>query len=70
MYKQKIIKGLTTNPSLMRSAGSNYKIFKEILSKIKKSISLEIFADDEIEIERQARIILSLGNNVFVKIQL
>ena len=71
LSKKKIIKGLTTNPSLMRSAGvNNYlKFSKEILSKIKKkSISLEIFADDEIEIERQARIISSLGNNVFVKI--
>lgn len=71
LNKQKIIKGLTTNPSLMRKAGiKNYlKFSKEILTKIKtKSISLEIFADDEIEIERQARIITALGKNVYVKI--
>ena len=71
LSKLKIIKGLTTNPSLMRKAGiKDYlKFSKQILSKIKtKSISLEIFADDEIEIERQARIISSLGKNVYVKI--
>ena len=71
LCKLKIIKGLTTNPSLMRKAGiKDYlKFSKQILSKIKtKSISLEIFADDEIEIERQARIISSLGKNVYVKI--
>jgi transaldolase len=71
LSKLKIIKGLTTNPSLMRKAGiKDYlKFSKEILTKIKsKSISLEIFADDEIEIERQARIISSLGKNVYVKI--
>ena len=57
----------------MRKAGvKNYLNFsKQILSKIKsKSISLEVFADEEIEIERQARILSSLGNNVYVKIQL
>ena len=71
LSKQKIVKGLTTNPSLMRKAGiKDYlKFSREILSKIKnKSISLEIFADNEKEIERQARIISSLGKNVFVKI--
>ncbi len=71
LSKLKIIRGLTTNPSLMRKAGiKDYlKFSKEILTKIKtKSISLEIFADDEIEIERQARIISALGKNVYVKI--
>ncbi len=71
LSKMKHIKGLTTNPSLMRKAGiKDYlKFSKKILSKIKhKSISLEIFSDEEKEIERQARIIASLGKNVFVKI--
>lgn len=71
LSKLNYVKGLTTNPSLMRKAGvKNYLNFsKQILSKIKsKSISLEVFADEEIEIERQARILSSLGNNVYVKI--
>lgn len=71
LSKLNYVKGLTTNPSLMRKAGvKNYLIFsKQILSKIKnKSISLEVFADEEIEIERQARILSSLGKNVYVKI--
>ena len=54
----------------MRKAGiKDYlKFSKQILSKIKtKSISLEIFADDEIEIERQARIISSLEKECICK---
>lgn len=71
LSKMKNIKGLTTNPSLMKKAGvKDYlKFSKKILSKIKhKSISLEIFSDEEREIERQARLIASLGKNVYVKI--
>tara|TARA_Y100000996_G_scaffold316866_1_gene253043 strand:- start:55 stop:768 length:714 start_codon:yes stop_codon:yes gene_type:complete len=68
--KMKIIKGLTTNPSLMKKSGiKNYEIFcKKILKKVKKPISFEIFADDEKNMIRQARIINKWGKNVYVKI--
>tara|TARA_B100000989_G_scaffold296756_1_gene280691 strand:+ start:1243 stop:1956 length:714 start_codon:yes stop_codon:yes gene_type:complete len=68
--KMKIIKGLTTNPSLMRKSGvKNYQLFcKKILKKVKKPISFEIFADNEKEILKQSRIISKWGKNVYVKI--
>ena len=71
LSKKKYIKGLTTNPSLMRKSGvKNYlKFAKKFLSKVKKkSLSLEVFADDPKEIEKQAIKISKLGKNVFVKI--
>src|SRR5690348_14260857 len=71
MYTRPHIKGLTTNPTLMRKAGvTNYKAFaKEILSQIRdKPISFEVFCDDFAEMERQAREIASWGENVYVKI--
>ena len=68
--KMKIIKGLTTNPSLMRKSGvKDYEKFcKKILKKVKKPISFEIFSDDEKNIYRQAKLISSWSKNVFVKI--
>jgi transaldolase len=68
--KMSIVKGLTTNPSLMKKSGvKNYINFcKKILKKVKKPISFEIFADEENEILRQARIISKWGKNVYVKI--
>ena len=68
--KKKIVKGFTTNPSLMRSAGAkNYqKYSKEILKVCKKPISFEVFGDDYSSIKRQALIINSWGKNVYVKI--
>ena len=47
--KRKIVKGFTTNPSLMRKAGAtDYEVYsKKILSITKKPVSLEVFADDE-----------------------
>ena len=66
-----IVKGFTTNPSLMRKAGAkDYKSYsKKILKSCKnKPISLEVFADDEREIFKQAKKINSWGKNVFVKI--
>tara|TARA_A100001388_G_scaffold243809_1_gene201319 strand:+ start:6239 stop:6937 length:699 start_codon:yes stop_codon:yes gene_type:complete len=68
--KMQIIKGLTTNPSLMKKSGvKNYEVFcKKILKKIKKPISFEIFSDDEKNIIRQAKIISSWSKNVYVKI--
>jgi len=65
------IKGFTTNPTLMRKAGiSDYEAFaKDVLSVIKdKSISFEVFSDDFADMERQAKIIASWGDNVYVKI--
>lgn len=69
--KDSIIKGFTTNPTLMRKAGvTDYAAFaKEILAEIKdKPISFEVFSDDFAEMERQARIIASWADNVYVKI--
>ena len=68
--KRKIVKGFTTNPSLMRKAGAkNYeKYSKEILKFCKKPISFEVFGDDYKSMKRQAFIINSWGKNVYVKI--
>lgn len=71
MYGKDYIKGLTTNPTLMRKAGiSDYEAFsKDILGAIKdKPVSLEVFSDDFSEMERQAMKITGWGNNVYVKI--
>ena len=71
MYAKPYIKGLTTNPTLMRKAGiTDYKVFaKDILSEIKdKPLSFEVFSDDFAEMERQALEIASWGDNVYVKI--
>ena len=66
-----LIKGFTTNPSLMRKAGvKNYKKFckKSIQIVKKKPISFEIFADEIEEIRYQAQLISKWGKNIFVKI--
>jgi transaldolase len=71
MAAKPFIKGLTTNPTLMRKAGiSDYRAFaKDILTEIKdKPISFEVFSDDFSEMERQAMEIASWGSNVYVKI--
>ena len=65
------VKGLTTNPTLMRKAGiTDYKAFaKEILGLIReKPISFEVFSDEFPEMERQAMEIASWGGNVYVKV--
>jgi transaldolase len=65
------IKGLTTNPTLMRKAGiANYRDFaKDILSAITdKPVCFEVLADDFSGMERQALEIASWGDNVYVKI--
>ena len=68
--KKKIVKGFTTNPSLMRKAGAkNYlKYCKNILNITKKPISFEVFADDNKNIIRQALIIKDWGKQIYVKI--
>ena len=68
---KKIVKGFTTNPSLMRNAGAkNYSQYSKKILKIskKKPVSLEVFADDIRNMRKQALIINSWGNNVYVKI--
>ena len=71
MYAKPYIKGLTTNPTLMRKAGiANYRAFaKDILSEINdKPVSFEVFADDFADMERQALEIACWADNVYVKI--
>ncbi len=71
MASKPFIKGLTTNPTLMRKAGiSDYKAFAlDILKDIRdKPISFEVFSDDFAEMERQALQIASWAENVYVKI--
>lgn len=71
MYDNPLIKGFTTNPTLMRKAGvSDYQAFAlDILKAIAdRPISFEVLSDDFPEMERQARKIASWGNNVYVKI--
>ncbi len=71
LYAQPFIKGLTTNPTLMKKAGiSDYEGFaKDILQTVtSKPLSLEVFTDDLVEMKRQALKIAAWGENVFVKI--
>ncbi len=65
------ISGFTTNPTLMWKAGlTDYAAFAErLLERItEKPVSFEVFADSQEEVERQARLIDSWGENVYVKI--
>jgi len=69
--KKKIVKGFTTNPSLMRKAGAkDYKIYSKKILKIcpSKPVSLEVFADDYATMKEQALKINTWGKNVYVKI--
>lgn len=71
LSKDPLIRGFTTNPTLMRKDGvADYKDFsKKILAEIKdKPISFEVFADDLAEMKRQAFEISSWARNVHVKI--
>ncbi len=69
--RKSIVDGFTTNPSLMRKAGAkSYEKYSKILLRIckKKPISLEVFADNFIDMEKQALKINSWGKNIYVKI--
>ena len=69
--KKNIIKGFTTNPSLMRKAGAkDYKLYSKKILKIckNKPVSLEVFADELKEMEEQGLKINTWGKNVYVKI--
>ncbi len=71
LYALPHIQGFTTNPTLMRKAGiPDYEAFaRDILASIKdRPISLEVFADETDEMERQARAIATWGENVYAKI--
>jgi len=71
LYKEGIVKGFTTNPTLMRKDGViNYEEFaKEVLSEITDlPISFEVFSDDFVIMEKEARKIDSWGKNIFIKI--
>ncbi len=72
VYKNNpLVKGFTTNPTLMRKAGiTNYEAFaRDVLAAIPDlPISFEVFSDDFAEMEKQARHIASWGDNVYVKI--
>jgi transaldolase len=71
LYANPQIQGFTTNPTLMRKAGiTDYEAFaRDILQVIPdRPISLEVFADEFDEMERQAERIATWGDNVYVKI--
>jgi transaldolase len=71
LYANPVIRGFTTNPTLMRKAGiTDYEGFaRDILLAITdRPISFEVFADEFDEMERQARLITTWGANVYVKI--
>jgi transaldolase len=66
-----LIRGFTTNPTLMRKAGvKDYEMFARAALELVsgKPISFEVFSDDFAEMERQARKLAALGPNVYVKI--
>ena len=69
--KKTLVKGFTTNPSLIRKAGAkDYKSYcKKILKICKnKPVSVEVFADDYQNMKRQALLINKWAKNVYVKI--
>ena len=69
--KKKIVRGFTTNPSLMRKAGAkDYKSYSKKILKIcqNKPVSLEVFADEYSGMKKQALKINNWGKNVYVKI--
>ena len=67
---KKIVKGFTTNPSLMRKAGAKdyIKYSKAILKLTKKPVSCEVFADDIKNMILQGKKISKWGKNVYVKV--
>ncbi len=68
--KKPIVKGFTTNPSLMRKAGAkDYKIYSQKILKVtKKPVSFEVFADNEKNMILQGINISKWGKNVYVKV--
>ncbi len=69
--KKKVVKGFTTNPSLMRKAGAkDYKSYSKQILKIckNKPISFEVFADDQKSMIEQGKKINTWGKNIYVKV--
>ena len=69
--KKKVVKGFTTNPSLMRKAGAkNYQVYSKQILKVckKKPISFEVFSDDDKSMIDQGMKINEWGKNVYVKV--
>ncbi len=68
--KKKIVKGFTTNPSLMRKAGAkNYKKYSQAILQItNKPVSCEVFADEAEKMIVQGKKINSWAKNVYVKV--
>ncbi|WP_440913072.1 transaldolase family protein [Candidatus Pelagibacter sp.] len=69
--KKKIVKGFTTNPSLMRKAGAkDYKSYSIQILKVcnNKPVSFEVFADDQKSMIKQGEEINTWGKNVYVKV--
>ena len=69
--KKKIVKGFTTNPSLMRKAGAkHYELYSKQILKIcnNKPISFEVFADNPKSMLEQGIKINKWGKNIFVKV--
>jgi transaldolase len=69
--KKNIVKGFTTNPSLMRKAGAkDYKSYSKQILKVcpKKPVSFEVFADDQKSMIEQGKKINTWGKNVYVKV--
>tara|TARA_B100000795_G_scaffold171770_1_gene129505 strand:+ start:446 stop:1150 length:705 start_codon:yes stop_codon:yes gene_type:complete len=69
--KKNIVKGFTTNPSLMKKAGAkDYESYSKKILKVcpNKPVSLEVFADDYLNMKKQALKINAWGKNVYVKI--
>jgi transaldolase len=70
-YHKGLVKGFTTNPSLMKKAGvTDYKKFaKKVLDNIKDMpVSFEVFSDDFESMEKEAEILAHIGENVYIKI--
>ena len=70
-HTKKIVKGFTTNPSLMRKAGAkDYKSYSKQILKIckNKPISFEVFADNQKSMIEQGKKINTWGKNVYVKV--
>jgi transaldolase len=71
LYKDPMISGFTTNPTLMHQSGiTDYEGFaRRLIERIPdRPISLEVFSDDTADMARQARLIAAWGDNVYVKI--
>jgi transaldolase len=71
MYKNPLIKGFTTNPTLMRKAGvADYEAFaRQIVADIPdRHLSFEVFSDEFDQMQEQAERIASWGKNVYVKV--